>query len=75
MEKKKIEEINEETKLAEILKDQRLVKVLLKYNFPCFFCPLASYEMARLKIGEVAKAYGIDVKKLLEELNAARKAE
>lgn len=75
MEGKKTREINEETKLEEIMKDQRLVKVLLKYNFPCFFCPLASYEMAKLKVGEVAKAYGIDVKRLLEELNAARKSE
>lgn len=62
-------EITEDTVLAEILKDPELERVLSKHNLPCLHCPMASYEMGSLKIGEVARAYGIEVKALLKELN------
>jgi len=61
--------ITESTTLTEILKSPEASKILAKYNLPCLHCPMAVYEMGMLKIGEVARMYGIDLKGLLEELN------
>lgn len=46
-------------------------RILVKYHLPCLHCPMAAYEMKRLKIGEVAKMYGINIENLLVELNYA----
>jgi hypothetical protein len=59
----------ENTSLAEILKFPEASKILAKYNLPCLHCPMATYELGMLKIGEVAKMYGIDLKSLLDDLN------
>lgn len=64
-------EITEDTTLSQILKYTKASAILSKYNLPCLHCPMASYEMGVLKIGEVAKMYGIDVESLLKELNKA----
>lgn len=61
--------ITEDTTLAEILKYPEAGNILAKYNLPCLHCPMAKYEIGILKIGEVAKTYGIDIKNLLKELN------
>ena len=62
-------EITKDTILAEILKYPGVEKTLAKYNLPCLGCPFAKLEMENLKIGEVCKMYGIDLKGLLKELN------
>jgi hybrid cluster-associated redox disulfide protein len=61
--------INRDTTLAEILEWPEAEKILSKYNLPCLGCPFAKMEMENLKIGEVCRMYGIDVEKLLKELN------
>ena len=61
--------ITEKTTLAELLNDPKLVQILTKYNLPCLGCPFAKMEMENLKNGDVCKTYGIDVDKLLRELN------
>ena len=61
--------VTKDTKLAEILKRPGAAAVLEKHNTPCLHCPMAAYEMGTLKIGAVAKTYGIDLKGLLDELN------
>ena len=61
--------ITENTTLAEILKNPEVEKILAKYNLPCLGCPFAKLEMENLKIGEICKMYGIDIEKLLKELN------
>ncbi len=61
--------ITEKTTLAEILNYPEGEKILSKYNVPCLHCPAATYEIAVLKLGEVAEAYGIDKDKLLADLN------
>jgi len=66
--------ITKDTKLAEILHKPGADKILEKHNTPCLHCPMAAYEMGVLKIGEIAKAYGIDLKTLLHELNKKAKA-
>ena len=59
----------ENTTLADILEVSGSEKILAKYNLPCLTCPFAKMEMEQLKIGQVCKMYGIDLKGLLEELN------
>ena len=61
--------ITKDTRLAEIMKKPGAAAVLEKHNTPCLHCPMAAYEMGMLKIGDVAKSYGIDLKSLLHDLN------
>ena len=61
--------VTKDTKLAEILRTPGADKILEKHNTPCLHCPMAAYEMGTLKIGEIAKTYGINLKALLDELN------
>ena len=55
--------------LAEILEKKGAEKILAKYNLPCLTCPMAKFEIQNLKIGKVCKMYGINIEKLLGELN------
>jgi len=59
----------EDTSLVEILKYPEAEKILAKYNLPCLSCSFAKMEMEKLKIGQVCQMYGIDLEKLLKELN------
>jgi hybrid cluster-associated redox disulfide protein len=61
--------ITEDTTLAELLKNPDAGDILAKYNFPCLSCPMAKFEIKKLKLGEVCKTYGIDLESLLKELN------
>jgi hypothetical protein len=67
--------ITKDSTLAEILELKGAEKILAKYNLPCLTCPLASMEMdathppPRLKIGQICKLYGINIRNLLEDLN------
>ncbi|HOK35147.1 MAG TPA: DUF1858 domain-containing protein [Candidatus Pacearchaeota archaeon] len=61
--------ITKNTILAEILKDPKMEEILAKYNLPCLFCPFAETEIGNLKLGEVCKMYGINLEKLLIDLN------
>ena len=60
--------ITEETTLEEVLK-QGGEEILTKHGVPCVTCPMAKMEMQFLKIGDICSRYGIDLAKLLEELN------
>jgi len=61
--------ITKETVLEKVLRLPDAGKILVKHKVPCLSCPMASYEMSSLKIGDIAKMYGINLKKLLEDLN------
>ena len=63
------QEISENTPLSEVLRIPGAIQILLKNNFPCVACPLAFFEAGTLTIGEVAKMYGLDVGKIVRELN------
>jgi len=52
--------ITKETTLAKIMKNPQLVKILAKYHFPCLWCPMAQFEVKKLKIGKVCEVYNID---------------
>jgi len=43
--------------------------ILARHNVPCLSCPFAQYETKELKIGDVCKMYGINLKSLTKELN------
>jgi len=64
-----MKKITSETTLSEILKHSHTEEVLKKHKVPCMSCPFSSMEMESLKIGDVAKMYGIDLKGLLNDLN------
>lgn len=66
MKKKKI---TKNTLLSEILKHPRAEDILIKHNVPCLTCPMIQIEMHLLKIGDICKAYRINLKTLLGELN------
>lgn len=61
--------ITKETILAEILKIPGAQEILAKYNLPCLSCPMAKFEIEKLKIGQVCEMYGLDIDNLLKELN------
>ena len=66
---KMLKKFTEDSNLKEILEKEGTEKILAKYNLPCLTCPMAKFEIENLKIGQVCKMYGIDVEKLLKELN------
>ena len=62
-------QIDENTTLEKVLKYPNSEDVLKKYNVPCLTCPFAEMEMGELKIGDICKNYGIDLKELIKDLN------
>lgn len=62
-------EITKETTLEELMKLEGAEEILTKHGVPCVTCPMAQMEMQFLKIGDVCEKYGLDIDKLLEELN------
>lgn len=65
------EKITEDTSLEEVLRHREAIPILVKYGLPCSGCPLARFEMGRLKVGDVTRRYGIDINSLLNALNQA----
>ena len=61
--------ITKDTVLGKVLEINGADKVLSENKVPCLGCPMAQMEMGFLKIGDICKNYGLDEKKLLEELN------
>ncbi len=61
--------ITKDTTLAKILEKKGAEKILAKYNLPCLTCPMAKFEIGNLKLGQVCKMYGIDLDKVLKEIN------
>jgi len=66
--------ITEKTVLEDVMKKPGASGILAKYQVPCLSCPMATYEMGQLKLGDIAKTYGLDLKGLLAELNKDKKA-
>jgi hybrid cluster-associated redox disulfide protein len=62
-------EITEDTTLADVMARPGAIQILAKYGLPCLACPMAAFEIGKLKIGAVARAYGIDAADLIKELN------
>jgi len=65
--------ITSKTTLKKILDKKGGAEILMENGVPCLSCPMASLEIDKLKIGQVCKMYGLDLKKILEELNNGKK--
>ncbi len=61
--------ITQKTTLKKIMEVKGAEEVLAKHRVPCLSCPMASLEIDKLKIGDVCKMYGLNLDKILEELN------
>ena len=61
--------ISGDTTLAEVLEKQGAEEILAKHRVPCVTCPMAKMEMDKLTLGNISAMYGIDLSKLLAELN------
>jgi predicted HTH domain antitoxin len=59
----------EDTKLLEVLSSPEARKIIDKYRLPCMNCAMAAYEAGILTLGQVSKAYGLNIDELLKELN------
>jgi hypothetical protein len=70
--KKTIKKVLSSITLAKILERKGGAEVLMKNNVPCLGCPMASMEIDKLKIGEVCKMYGLNLEKILKELNGEK---
>lgn len=68
-----MKKITKNTTLSEVTKISGAEEILAKHNIPCLTCPFAKMEMEKLKIGDICKTYGIDLGKLLEDLNGLSK--
>lgn len=63
---------NEKTTLDKVLNAKNGPELLMKYHVPCLGCHFASQEMHELTLGDIANAYGIDLKGLLKDLNSTK---
>lgn len=62
--------ITKEMSIQEVVVDHpETVEVFAKYGMGCIGCAAARFE----NIGQAAQAHGIDIKKLLDDLNKALK--
>ena len=61
--------ITSKTTLAKIMDKKGGAEVLMKSGVPCLSCPMASMEIDKLEIGKVCKSYGLNLKKILKDLN------
>lgn len=68
--KEKPRKFGKNTKLADIVQDKNNLEVLAKYGVPCVHCPMMKQEMTKLKIGDIAKMYCLDLEAILKELNS-----
>jgi len=65
--------INQNSTLKDVLDLEEAEDVLRKYNLPCLSCPMAKFEIEKLRLGDVCKMYGIEVETLIKELNKTLK--
>jgi len=61
--------ITKTTILAKIMEKEGAGKILMENGVLCLSCPMAQFELDKLKIGEVCKMYGLNLEKILKELN------
>jgi|GEM_PF-507954 len=61
------------SKLSVALKNPSTYEALIKHNVPCIHCPMAQLEMDKLTLAQISQTYGIDLNKLLNDLNLASK--
>jgi len=63
--------ITKTTTLEKIIEQKGADKILMENGVPCLSCPMFSFETDKLKIGEICKIYGLNLVKILKELNSS----
>ena len=61
--------ITSKTTLEKILEKKGAAEILMENGVPCLSCPMAQFEIDKLKIGDVCKMYKLNLSKILKELN------
>jgi len=61
--------ITEKSTLKEILEIKGAGEILMENGVPCLSCPMASFEIDKLKIGEVCEMYRLNLEKILKEID------
>ena len=61
--------ITSKTTLKKIIEKKGGAEVLMKNGVPCLACPMSQFEIDKLQIGKVCKMYGLNLGKILKELN------
>lgn len=61
--------ITSKTTLAKIIKVKGASEILNENGVPCLSCPMAQFEINDLQIGKVCKMYGLNLAKILREIN------
>jgi len=64
-----MKKVTSKTTLEKILDKKGGGKILAKHGVPCISCPMAQFEIDKLKIGDVCEMYGLNLPKILKELN------
>jgi hypothetical protein len=57
------------TTLEKIMETKDGEEILHKNGVPCVSCPMAQFELDKLEIGEVCNMYGLNLEKILKDLN------
>lgn len=70
MNKKIQKKVTEKDTLGEIIKRKGAPEILMDNGVPCLSCPMAAMEMDELKLGDVCEAYGLNLPKIIKELNS-----
>jgi len=61
--------ITKNTTLAKVLEIKGAEKILSEFQMPCLGCAMAQMEMDTLKVGDICNMYGLNLDKMLKELN------
>jgi len=67
-----MQKLTAKTTLKNIIKQKGGAEVLMENNVPCLSCPMAHVEIDKLEIGMVCKMYGLNLDKILKELNSIK---
>jgi hypothetical protein len=61
--------VTSKTTLEKIIEKKGAAEILVENGVPCLSCPMSKFEIDKLKIGDVCKMYGLNLKKILAEIN------
>lgn len=66
--------VEKDTSLKDILDLPQGEEILTKHGVPCVTCPMAKFEISKLKLEDVCDMYGLDLEAILGDLKVEKKA-
>lgn len=64
-----MKKITKKSTLGEAFNHPNGEEILAKHGVPCVSCPMASMELEKLTLEDIANQYNVDLEGLLEKLN------